>query len=139
METTPDFVCSDRLSIAVGGGIQRVAASGIFGPSGVASAVERVKAAAMDPSVRVLVVDLRAAALALTAGEYLSLVRWSLKHPIAQPVAFIVSDELMSYACAHQILMARRGLDRRFFSTDEKALRWAARHVPASVCPAPCR
>ena len=121
------FCGSDSLRMERDGRTLRARVAGILGLREALGAMTQIRNEVQRGGIEVLLIDLRSCAITLSMEEYVDLLREVFRRPIRQPIAFIASKWLMTLACAHQNLLARRGLQRAFFSTSERADRWCQR------------
>lgn len=130
METMTCRTSSDRLSITSEGGILTATVSGLLGATECIGALWQIRRAAAAPEVCGVLVDMRGAALALSVPQYVEVLRFEVLAPIQQRMALVVGDGLISLARAHEIVLARRGLQRRFYTTRKAALHWLGAAPP---------
>lgn len=135
MELRTEVVRSDRIHIEDCGTILIVTASGAFGLDECLSAMARVRLALADSQARAVLLDMRAAALTIGPGQYVSLVQAAIERPIRKPIAFVVGPGLIRFGDAYRLLMGRWGLSRRFFPSTAPAVRWLGKSASRSQQP----
>lgn len=124
METTTCRTSSDRLSITSEGGILTATVSGLLGAAECMGALWQIRRSASAADVRGVLVHMRGAALAISVPQYVEVLRFEVADPVQQRMALVVGDGLISLARAHEIVLARRGLQRRFYTSPKAALHW---------------
>ena len=132
MEVITFGISSERLQFQFSGSTLAVKLSGVFGLRECLGALQAVRREAQRCQAVALLLDVRGVALTLTPPQYVDFMRAALDQPITRPVAFLAPKALMPWTSAHELLMLRRGLHRRFFASEAAALRWIARLPPST-------
>jgi hypothetical protein len=101
--------------------------AGVVHAAAALHALRRVRQAlAAEPANGVLVAA-HAAVFTLSQSDYFEFVAEALREPIRLPIAFVVNPAINEVASAHEAVMQRRGLRRRFFQEVDPAWEWLER------------
>lgn len=135
MDTTTCSIASDRLRVCATASRVDVEVSGIIGFREARGLLRRIGDFTQGRQCGV-VIDIRAAALTVSMPEYVRLLQCFLIAPPRVRVACVFGVQVTrDAACAHELLMRRRGLEHRGFVSIAAARRWAGRAKPAQLEP----